>query len=132
MQFTAPVDVPVVAAANRPLAAGPNRISLPSMLPPDCETDERLVGAERREQRVAVLFGEHRQGAEEHQDGGHHRHQHPSLVPVAHEPAERHDERERDQQERPDLQDVGEAVRVRRTGAPSWRCRSRRRSCRAP
>ena len=39
MLFTAPVDVPVVAAANKPLAAGPKRISLPSMLPPDCATD---------------------------------------------------------------------------------------------
>ena len=36
MQLTAPVDVPVVAPANRPHAAAPNRTSLPSMLPPDC------------------------------------------------------------------------------------------------
>ena len=36
MQFTAPVDVPVVAPANRPQPAAPKRTSLPSMLPPDC------------------------------------------------------------------------------------------------
>ena len=34
MQFTAPVDVPVVAPANRPQSAAPMRTSLPSMLPP--------------------------------------------------------------------------------------------------
>ena len=34
--MTAPVDVPVVVAANRPEAAGPKRTSLPSMLPPAC------------------------------------------------------------------------------------------------
>jgi hypothetical protein len=28
--MTAPVEVPVVVPANRPVAAGPNRISLPS------------------------------------------------------------------------------------------------------
>ena len=32
----APVEVPVVAAANSPHAAAPRRTSLPSMLPPDC------------------------------------------------------------------------------------------------
>jgi hypothetical protein len=32
--LTAPVDVPVVVAANRPEAAGPKRVSLPSRLPP--------------------------------------------------------------------------------------------------
>ena len=32
--ITAPVDVPVVAAANAPLAGIPNRTSLPSRLPP--------------------------------------------------------------------------------------------------
>ena len=32
--LTAPVEVPVVDAANRPDAAGPKRISLPSTLPP--------------------------------------------------------------------------------------------------
>ena len=32
--LTAPVDVPVVEAANSPEAAGPNRTSLPSMFPP--------------------------------------------------------------------------------------------------
>ena len=35
MQSTAPVDVPVVEAANRPHAAAPKRTSLPSMFPPD-------------------------------------------------------------------------------------------------
>src|SRR5438552_5986415 len=32
---TAPVDVPVVEDAKRPEVAGPKRVSLPSMLPPD-------------------------------------------------------------------------------------------------
>ncbi len=32
--MTAPVDVPVVVAANRPEAPGPKRTSLPSKLPP--------------------------------------------------------------------------------------------------
>src|SRR3954453_12689616 len=36
MESTEPVEVPVVDAANRPLADGPNRVSLPSMFPPDC------------------------------------------------------------------------------------------------
>ena len=35
MQLTAPVEVPVVAAANTPHEAAPKRTSLPSMLPPD-------------------------------------------------------------------------------------------------
>ena len=39
MLFTAPVEVPVVAAANRPLPGAPILTSLPSRLPPDCVTD---------------------------------------------------------------------------------------------
>ena len=39
MQFTAPVEVPVVAPAYRPQAAAPNRTSLPSMFPPDWVVD---------------------------------------------------------------------------------------------
>ena len=39
MLFTAPVEVPVVAPANRPLPGAPMRTSLPSMLPPDCVID---------------------------------------------------------------------------------------------
>ena len=35
-EITAPVEVPVVVAAKRPLAAGPNRTSFPSMFPPAC------------------------------------------------------------------------------------------------
>ena len=34
VELTAPVDVPVVEAANSPEAAGPKRASLPSMFPP--------------------------------------------------------------------------------------------------
>jgi hypothetical protein len=34
MEFTDPLDVPVVDAAHRPEAEGPKRTSLPSMLPP--------------------------------------------------------------------------------------------------
>ena len=34
MELTAPVDVPVVDAANRAEAASPKRVSLPSMAPP--------------------------------------------------------------------------------------------------
>ena len=37
-ELTAPVEVPVVEAAQAPLAGMPNRTSLPSMFPPD--TDE--------------------------------------------------------------------------------------------
>ena len=39
MQLTAPVDVPVVAAAKTPHEEAPKRISLPSMLPPDWSTE---------------------------------------------------------------------------------------------
>ena len=45
--LTAPVDVPVVAAANSPEAAGPNRISLPSMLPPATRRCAGLPGVAR-------------------------------------------------------------------------------------
>ena len=36
IELTDPFDVPVVEAAQRPEAAGPNRTSLPSMFPPAC------------------------------------------------------------------------------------------------
>ncbi len=39
MQFTAPVEVPVVAPANSPQPGAPKRTSLPSMLPPDWVID---------------------------------------------------------------------------------------------
>ena len=60
MQFTAPVEVPVVAAANRPQPAAPKRTSLPSMLPPDCVVDSDWSTPIADEPRVAVLLGEHR------------------------------------------------------------------------
>ena len=67
---------------------------------------DRLIDAERGQQRVAVLLGEHGEAGEQHEDARHHGEQHPALSLVADHLAERHDERERDQQEREDLEQV--------------------------
>ena len=64
IELTEPFDVPVVDAAHRPDAAGPKRISLPSMFPPDWVGGDRLVGAEVVEARVAVALEAH--GRERH------------------------------------------------------------------
>ena len=49
-EMTAPVEVPVVEAANRPEAVGPKRTSLPSRLPPGwvAVTDWSTCDASRR------------------------------------------------------------------------------------
>ncbi len=59
MLFTAPVEVPVVAPANRPLPACADAHLLAFDVAARLRDRQRLVGAGGGEVRVAVLFGEH-------------------------------------------------------------------------
>ena len=61
MLFTAPVDVPVVAAANRPLRGRTEADLLALHVAAGLRDRQRLVGAACGEARVAVLLGEHRE-----------------------------------------------------------------------
>jgi hypothetical protein len=57
MALTAPQDAAVVTVANSAEALMPKRTSLPSMLPPLCSALALRVGAQRAQQRVALLAG---------------------------------------------------------------------------
>ena len=121
MQLTEPFDVPVVDAAHSPHVAGPKRTSLPSMLPPTSSRRRALVDAERRSGRglpepsatiVNTLNGQ--------PDAGHHGEQDAGLLLRADQDAVGDDEGERDDEDRPRLDEVGERRSGSRTGAPSW------------
>ena len=103
-ELTAPVDVPVVEAANRPDVAVPKRTSLPSMLPPTAPIACEL--------RVAAVLEVHREAGGADPDREHDREQHPALALVLDEPPVGVGERERDHQEDEDLEQVREPVRV--------------------
>ena len=103
-ESTAPVEVPVVEAANRPDIAVPKRISLPSMLPP--------IGSDRLELRVAGVLEMHGEAGGSGPDREHDREQHPALALVLDEAPVGVGERERDHQQDEDLEQVREAVRV--------------------
>ena len=114
MQFTDPFEVPVVAAGAQ--AARRRRRSAPPCPPcsrrsATAETDWSTPSVGQRAgcrwSRPTIV-----QRAHHHEEADHHRHQQPRLAPVADEDAERDDQRERDHQHRPHLEQVREAVRV--------------------
>ena len=106
--LTAPVDVPVVADANKAEAAIPKRVSLPSMLPPDCEAVGAASIPWEADHRVAALFADEGDGCEGGEQNQHRGHEREALAAVAYQDAERVGESERNQQDRGDLQKVGE------------------------
>ena len=112
IEFTEPLDVPVVVAAHSPEAAGPNRTSLPSMFPPAWSDVTSWVGAEVVDVRVAVALeahgGERHAGPDDEHDGEHR----SALALVPHHVAEREREGERDHRDGPGLDEVVERRRV--------------------
>ncbi len=85
-QFTEPVDVPVVEAANSPDAAAPKRISLPSKLPPDCCARHLLGDTDIVELRVAGRLEPDRDpGRRDPEDE--HRREHRTALTVCPSPA---------------------------------------------
>ena len=121
-ESTAPVDVPVVDAANSPDEAEPKRTSLLSMLPPAWSADERLVDAPPGQLGVAVLL----------EQPGHERRRSATattmtasttrpwrLLPTICAVGDR--EGEPDDEQGEDLEHVRRAGSGSRTGGPSWR-----------
>ena len=119
IELTEPFDVPVVDAAHRPDAAGPKRISLPSMFPPDWMEVVVWSAPSVVEPRVAVALEAHgpqRHAEPDDEHDGEHR---SALAAVLDHVAERERERERDDEDRPRLDEVVETRRCSRTGATS-------------
>ena len=108
MELTEPLEAAVVAVAQSAELAMPKRTSLPSMLPPGFVALCCLVNAQRRERRVAALFRPDSHRDQHDEDDGHGRQERPALARVAHHLAEGVAQRSRDQQDRQQLQEVGQ------------------------
>ena len=106
MAMTAPVPVPVVATVNSASIAWPKRSSLPSRLPADGVDPER-VHAERSRAFRGI---DHRDADED--EHSHRRQNRAALAQVADDAAEGEHGSDGNEQQRPDLQDVGPGVRV--------------------
>ncbi len=120
IELTDPVDVPVVDAANRPDAAGPKRVSLPSMFPPDwlavtAASAPRAVSLGLPPVSNTMATSRRRQPQAEHG-----RQHHVALAPVLGQDPVHPGEGEGEGEEHPDLGHVGDRVgvleRVRRVG----------------
>ena len=111
-QLTAPVDVPVVDDANKPALGGAEADVLALQVAAGLVGGGRLVGAGGGEVRVAVGLDRHDDQRHPDPEDQHRGEDDPALLLVLGHLAERVGEAERDGEERPDLEHVGDAVRV--------------------